>query len=122
MQGRGCHWAPAVEEDYLTTCYFELGSYLDLALFRFVQEVDVWEGEMPEGAAGDALTEDDELDRHPAMLPAVQLVERGALLWDRTGGRDRGAADRSLRILFGACALWVHDVGQAFLCCQLPFS
>ena len=66
----------------------------------------MWEGEMPEGAAGDALTEDDELDRHPAMLPAVQLVERGALLWDRAGGRDRGAANHPWGILFrGMCAL-----------------
>ena len=26
---------------------------------------------------------DDELDAHPAMLPAVQLMERGAALWEQ---------------------------------------
>ena len=41
-----------------------------------------------QGAAGAAprqddalLLVDDELDAHPAMLPAVQLMERGAALW-----------------------------------------
>lgn len=48
--------------------------------------------EAPEGAADDALlTEDDELDSHPAMLPAVQLVERAAALWAESGGLDQGA-------------------------------
>lgn len=48
--------------------------------------------EAPEGAADDALlTEDDALDRHPAMLPAVQLVERAAALWLEAGGPAQGA-------------------------------
>jgi hypothetical protein len=47
--------------------------------------------EAPEGAAGDALlTEDDDLDRHPAMLPAVQLVERAAVLWAGSGASMQG--------------------------------
>lgn len=43
-----------------------------------------------QGAAGAAsrqddvlLSVDDELDAHPAMLPAVQLMERGAALWEQ---------------------------------------
>ncbi len=44
--------------------------------------------EAPAGAADDALlTEDDALDRHPALLPAVQLVERAAALWEAGGGQ-----------------------------------
>ena len=42
------------------------------------------------GAAGAAprqndvlLSDDDELDAHPAMLPVVQLMERGAALWEQ---------------------------------------
>ena len=29
------------------------------------------------------LSVDDELDAHPAMLPLVQLMERGAALWEQ---------------------------------------
>ena len=42
-----------------------------------------------EGAAGAPrqddvlLSVDDELDAHPAMLPLVQLMERGAALWEQ---------------------------------------
>ena len=59
----------------------------------------------PEGAADDALlTEDDDLDRHPAMLPAVQLVERAAVLWaeanaSRQGGHCRVASCRRVCLL-----------------------
>lgn len=47
--------------------------------------------EAPEGFADDVLlTEDDDLDRHPAMLPAVQLVERAAVLWAESSASRQG--------------------------------
>ena len=61
--------------------------------------------EAPQGAADDALlTEDDDLDRHRAMLPAVQLVERAAVLWaeanaSRQGGHCRVVSFRHVCLL-----------------------
>jgi hypothetical protein len=59
--------------------------------------------EVLEGAAGDTLlTEDDDLDRHPAMLPAVQLVERAAMLCAESSTSTQGA--HKFAMTCGSCA------------------